>query len=389
VLSFIEGTTVSGPLKPMVHFAVAARQGDARTPPVNQSLVTSRRLPFGDGANQLQQAIAAAGIPLVTLPERFAGDWRVLSALQQLMDRERPDVIESHSYKVHLLVWAARRRLQPSARPAWIAFHHGYTAESLRVHLYNQVDRFTLPRADAVMTLCKPFAAMLAQRGVAPSRIRVIRNAVPATAPPPDQDVAALRSRYAIASEDVVILSVGRLSAEKGHRELLAAFAALLAPPTGRSLKLVLVGDGPERARLEAQAAALGDRVVFAGHHASALAFFYLAHIFPLPSHRDGSPLVLPEAMQAGLAIVATAVGGVPETIEHERTGLLVPAHDPSALAGALRQLINDAALVRRLGENARAAALAYTPDDYRRQLVGIYGEVIAAAMACSKGSVA
>lgn len=378
VLSFIEGTTVSGPLKPMLHFSIAARVGDARTPAVEQALVTSRRLPFDGGPNLLQQAVAAAGIPLTTLPERFPGDCRVLAALRDLIERTRPDLIESHSYKVHLLVWLARRGIPDARRPAWIAFHHGYTAESMRVHLYNQLDRFTLPRADAVMTLCKPFAALLAQRGVPAQRIRVIRNAVPALPAPDPVEVEALRKRYGIADDDFVILSVGRLSAEKGHRDLLEAFRELHAARKTPNLKLLLVGDGPERNSLEAQAAPLGDRVVFAGHHASAFPFFYLAQLFTLPSHSEGSPLVLPEAMLAKLPIVATAVGGVPETIEDQVSALLVPPASPPALAAALGRVAADRALAARLGSAANAAALAYTPDEYRRRLVAIYGEVLA-----------
>src|SRR5204863_4056449 len=119
--------------------------------------------------------------------------------------------------------------------------------------------------------------------------------------------------------------------------------------------KLVIVGDGPERDRLESAAARSGvsQRIIFAGQVADVQTFYAIANVFVLPSHTEGSPNVLLEAMAANVPIVATAVGGVPEIVENEESALLVPASDPAALLAAIARLLADAELGQRLTKNA------------------------------------
>src|SRR6266852_6782237 len=133
-----------------------------------------------------------------------------------------------------------------------------------------------------------------------------------------------------------MILAVGRLSKEKAQIVLLRAFKNLSETHGEINARLVIVGDGPEREPLEAAAASLGlsDRVVFTGQVNNVQVYFAAADVLVNPSHSEGSPYVLLEAMAAGLPIVATAVGGVPEMVENNETALLVPASDPCALAG-------------------------------------------------------
>jgi glycosyltransferase involved in cell wall biosynthesis len=152
-------------------------------------------------------------------------------------------------------------------------------------------------------------------------------------------------------------LMVANLIAYKGHLDLLKALAMLADPPTVR-----LVGDGPERGRLEAMAAELGlrDVVRFEGRLSGARDLFAHAQFGILPSHEEGMPNAVLEAMGHGVPVVATAVGGVPELVEHNVNGLLVPSHDPAALASAIGQIAGDADLRMRLGRNARRRALDF-----------------------------
>ena len=107
--------------------------------------------------------------------------------------------------------------------------------------------------------------------------------------------------------------------------------------------------------------------------------FFYAAaDVFALPSHSEGSPNVLLEAMAANLPIVATTVGGVPEIVENNESALLVPANDPSALASAIVSLLADKNLAERLTRNSAALiANRFAPENYVRALVEIYRDVI------------
>lgn len=372
VLSFIEGTTLTGPIRPLLAFA---RHAPALPdgPVASHTIVTTAR----SADNEFIATARAQGLRLAVLPERRAFDPAVLRGMQQLLADLQPDIVESHSFKPHFLLALLRARLSPQAR--WLAFHHGYTTESLRVRCYNQLDRYSLPRADRVVTLCQPFADELVRsRGVPASRIAIIKN--PA-APLPATDagsVAALRTELGLASDARVVLAVGRLSSEKNHAGLLAAFAALRRQTDLGDLRLVLVGDGPDRARLQAQAAGLADTVVFAGQRRDVQRFYALAQVFVLPSYSEGSPLVLLEALQAGCPVVATAVGGIPETVTNERSALLVPAlPHPQALSAAVARVLREADLRARLVAGGAQVLRHHTIDAYSGELLRIYREML------------
>jgi glycosyltransferase involved in cell wall biosynthesis len=190
-------------------------------------------------------------------------------------------------------------------------------------------------------------------RGVSPSRIDVLPNSIEPVPPPDPSGTQTLSQSLGLSADVRVILSIGRLSTEKAQINLLQAFALMKTP----DLRLVLVGDGIDRLMLESAAASLGiaDQTIFAGHSRHVWPFYNLADIFVLPSLSEGSPTVLLEAMVAQTPIVATAVGGVPETVEHEKSALLVPSRDPEKLAEAIRRLLESPELRARLVVNAFA----------------------------------
>jgi sugar transferase (PEP-CTERM/EpsH1 system associated) len=154
-----------------------------------------------------------------------------------------------------------------------------------------------------------------------------------------------------------VIGAVGRLQDVKNHAGLIDAFARLRARVPDQKLRLVLVGDGPLRARLEAQAAAsgAGADIVFAGAHANVAAVLGGFSLFALPSIAEGTPVTLLEAMASELPVVASDVGGIPEVVDHGVNGTLVAAGDPEALAQALAAYVRDPQRAAAHGRAARA----------------------------------
>jgi sugar transferase (PEP-CTERM/EpsH1 system associated) len=154
-----------------------------------------------------------------------------------------------------------------------------------------------------------------------------------------------------------VIGAVGRLQDVKNHAALIEAFARLRTRMPGQKLRLVLVGDGPLRARLEQQAAdcGAGEDIVFAGAHADVAAVLGGFSLFALPSIAEGTPVTLLEAMASELPVVASNVGGIPEVVTSGAHGTLVPAGDPEALAQALAAYVRDPELARSHGRAARA----------------------------------
>lgn len=380
IVSIVEAATVTGPMKPLL---LLAREESKETAHSERSWVrtvitTTRDAELGHSrSNQFLDAAASVGLPVELCLERYAMDFRAIPRLKKLLEAIRPDIVESHDFKSHLLLWIVRYLLRDSIRFRWIAFHHGYTKMSWKVRLYQQFDRLTLRAADRVVTLCKPFVHVLQRRGVNRAKIHVVTNCIdPEESAGADGDSSQLRAELGLRGEEILLLSVGRLSPEKGHTDLLNALARIKSLPAAPSWKLLIVGDGAERERLIKEARSLGDAVLFLGHRTDPWRFFAIADIFVLSSHSEGSPLVVLEAMAAANAIVATRVGGVPEVLD-ANNAVLVEPHDAEQLSGALARVLTGRELRLSLGERARRDVQQYVPAAYARSIHGIYDDLM------------
>lgn len=201
--------------------------------------------------------------------------------------------------------------------------------------------------------------------GLPAGSVRGVANGVPATAPAP----------LPRASEGPVVGSLGRITDQKGYDALVRALPEL------PGATLVLVGDGPERAPLEALAAELGvgERLVVTGWTADARRHLPTFDVFALPSLWEGMPLVILEAMHAGLPVVASDVGSVAEAVADGETGYVVAAGDEQALCERLARLLADAPLRERLGARARTvAADCFTAEAMARRYEAVYTDVLA-----------
>lgn len=191
------------------------------------------------------------------------------------------------------------------------------------------------------------------QLGVSAEKLHYVANGI--RLPPMRTPACVARARQTLRlSPDVfAYFYVGRLSPEKDLRTLLAAFAALPVDVLGRS-RLYLVGDGSERESLEARRDALGltDRATFLGARSDVPEILMAADAFVMSSTTEGLPMVLLEAMAAGVPCVATAVGGIPKLFEDDR-GILVPPQDAARLADAMASLARSPELAERLVANA------------------------------------
>lgn len=374
IVSVVEATTITGPIKPLL-MLTRHEQAAPRNPPRVRSCITTVRKQAGgaSGSNEFLRAAHDAGLPVDVCEEARPFDLGVLREMRRIVAARQPDIVESHDFKSHLMVWLLRRSAFGKLRFRWLAFHHGYTRMSLRVRLYQQFDRLTLRDADHVVTLCKPFVDQLARRGVRRARMSVLSNSIEHRSMPEAATLQGLRTKLGLTTDDLLLLTVGRLSPEKGHDDLFAALRALPERIAGRRVRLLIVGDGGERERLRAAAAPCGDRVVFAGYQENPWSFYHLGDVFVLPSHTEGSPLVLLEAMAAGMGIVACQVGGVPELVEHESTALLVPPAAPQELTAGLRRVLEDGGLRSRLGAAARAASASFGPEAYAERMDAVY----------------
>jgi glycosyltransferase involved in cell wall biosynthesis len=220
-------------------------------------------------------------------------------------------------------------------------------------------------------------AAQAREQHDAPAKkLHTIANGIRLDRFRPDADArSAVRVELGL-GDAWVVGTVGRLDEYKNQALLVRAMAPLLSS----SVRLVIVGDGPTRAEVEAEVARLPEPrwVVMTGRRMDVPRLVPAFDVFALSSKTEGLPLVVPEAMAAGLPIIATAVGGLPDVIDDGRTGLLA-AVDEDALRAALRTLIEDHARARTLGARAREVALERYSHD---RMVDAYLDLYARAKA-------
>jgi glycosyltransferase involved in cell wall biosynthesis len=260
--------------------------------------------------------------------------------------------------------WCRRHRIQvvqscdlyanvfalPAAAVAGVAVRAGSRRELNPDKTDGQIalQRHAYRCAHAIVANSSAARTQLECEGVPPSRIHVIPNGVTVD-----------RATRAPGAPPRTLLTVANLRPEKAHEVLLRA-AAMLAPARPE-LRLLIAGDGPRAAELHGLAASLGidDRVEFLGHVDDVPSLLGRAGAFVLPSRSEAFPNAAMEAMASGLPVVASAVGGLLDLIDHGRTGLLVPVDDAGAFAAAIDQLMADPERAARIGAAAREDMMA------------------------------
>jgi glycosyltransferase involved in cell wall biosynthesis len=382
ILALVEATTVNAVARNVLDFhrtTEELRENNPTFGSVALSILTFNRQSQAESENEFITLARKRGISVHVISERGRFDRRIIAALRKIVYDEQPHLVVTHAVKSHFAMFrSGLRRDFP-----WIAYHHGYTTTDLKMRFYNLFDRRSLPKAEHVVTVCEAFRNELTSRkGVAADKISVLHNSIRAQPRPHESEVLALRAKHAIDADDRVIVSVGRLSQEKAQADLIRAFAKLRQSTPDLKAKLLIVGDGPERARLEAEAKTTGTAgsITFVGHVRDVSTYYAVADVLANASHSEGSPYVLLEAMAAGIPIVATEVGGVREMLTDGETALLIPPQNPAAMAQALARILRDTSHAAVLARKAKAeAAVRFSPETYVQNLLKIYRDVVAA----------
>jgi len=290
---------------------------------------------------------------------------RERAATLDLVRRLRPVVVHTHGYPPDLVDASAARRLGIPT----VTTVHGFTGGGWRNRLYERLQRRAYRRFDAVVVVSRPLVEELTRDGVPPHRVHFVQNAWQEATPLLDR--ATARRALGLRADAFVIGWVGRLSAEKGPDVLLDALVNLTDLPVTVSV----VGDGPERRALAARAPRFGVEPLVRLHGAvpDAGRLFAAFDVFVLSSHTEGTPIVLFEAMAAGVPIVTARVGGVPDVVSSAEAALVSPA-DPVALAAAIRAVYRDPAVARARATRARVRLLTnFTVPPWIRRYDAIY----------------
>jgi glycosyltransferase involved in cell wall biosynthesis len=207
---------------------------------------------------------------------------------------------------------------------------------------------------DAIFAVSQDLRSYMVGEGLPASHVKVIHNGIDAG--PPPSAAARLEARRALGlpSDACVIGTAGRLDPVKDLATVIDAFAALRRRHP--DMRLVIIGDGPERSRLEAHAAArdLAAAIVFTGYRRDARALMPALDVYVNSSVQEGVSLTILEAMAAAIPVVATRVGGTPEVVLDDETGVLVPPRSPGRLCAAVERLMAAPERRRLLGDAAR-----------------------------------
>ncbi len=260
-------------------------------------------------------------------------------AIERLLGQLRPRVLHTHGYRADILAgWAGRRAGVPVVSTA-----HGFIGGDLRNRAYEWLQCRALRLADRVVAVSLPIRDRLRRAGVPEGRLVLLRNAF---AGDPALSREEARAALGLPADMRVAGWIGRLAPEKGP-DLLVEAARLAGPGIAWSV----IGDGPMRDAVAARASAA---VHFHGRLAGAGRLVSAFDVLVLSSRTEGTPIILLEAMAAGVPVVATAVGGVPDVLGPAE-GWLVRPGDPAALAAAVREALGDRVEAARRAASASA----------------------------------
>jgi glycosyltransferase involved in cell wall biosynthesis len=220
--------------------------------------------------------------------------------------------------------------------------------------LQRRIQKLVCRLADCVLVNAEAIREALIRQGYRPGNIVVIKNGIVAPQPAARQNGTVLRSELGVPATTPLIFVFSRLNTMKGLEYFIEA--AALATKNVPEARFLIVGDGAKRTELEAHAKRLGlqNKVIFTGFRTDVPKLLSEAAISVLPSLSEGLSNSLLESMAAGVPVIAANVGGNPEIIEHDVSGLLVPVKDSAALAAAMGRLLDDPQLAARFGEAGR-----------------------------------
>jgi glycosyltransferase involved in cell wall biosynthesis len=332
----------------------------------------------------LDQLARQLGVDYVEVRERHSFDPSVWPALRRLVRERQIDIVHAHEYKTDFLALLLAR----FEGVAPLATAHGWTGHSSRERrFYYPADRWLLRRFPRVVAVSEQIRQTLIESGSRPDNVTTLLNGI-------DPGVFArhagrgegVRDSLGLARTATVIGSIGRLEPQKRFDLLIEAFEQLRQGLTPKGsdpgpLRLVIVGDGSQRAALESIVATrgLGHVVTLAGHRTDVVDVLHALDLFVLSSDYEGTPNAVLEAMAAETPVVATTAGGTAELMADRVHGLLVPPGRPDLLATAMAEaLANPAASAERTRAARERIVRDLSFDARMRTLEGLYEQLMA-----------
>ena len=300
---------------------------------------------------------------------RGIGDVRALLRLRRWCRDWRPDIIHTQLSRADWIGRTIGRAIGvPVVTTIQNVHSRMYAAEYAPVVAGGgrALDRLTAPMASRIIAVSEGVRADLGRAGVSAGRLRVIPNGIDLTTGRASDPRDAVRRRWNVGPEEIVVASVALLKAQKGMTTLVDAAADVIR--RNPRVSFVHMGDGPERDRIARAIGGHGleQRFRLLGQVVDPVAELSGADMFVMPSLWEGLPLALLEALASGLPAIGTRVEGIEDVIEDGVSGVLVPPADPAALGRAILELAGDAGRRERLAVAARQRAAAFAGADRR-----------------------
>jgi glycosyltransferase involved in cell wall biosynthesis len=296
-------------------------------------------------------------------------DWRAVRQIEECIQEDGIELLHTHGYKADLYGYVSARR---SGKPI-VATCHNWVGGTAALGIYNHLDRMALKRFQGLAAVSDSVAQRLLDSGVPPKKIRTIANGI---------DVQTFERANPLPmlnfEKSKVVGMVARLDLQKGFEYLLRAARELCRTLPG--LKVVIVGEGPDRKAIEdmIQRFGLQANVILAGQHSDMPGIYAAMDVFVLPSLNEGLPMTILEAMAASKPVIATRVGAIPKVIKDGHTGLLVDPGDVDGLRNALARLLTDSNLCHSIGAAANDwVSRTYTAEAMALKYHQMYDEVL------------
>jgi glycosyltransferase involved in cell wall biosynthesis len=334
---------------------------------------------FNEG--RLSRRLKCLGIPMYIFDEKRYNSFSLFLKVRQVLSKHRVQILHTHRYKENMIGGLAALF---SGVTYLVQTVHGLNEpfmgiKKIRANLYNFLDRWTTKFLfDKIIVVSSHIGERLKERLNGPRTV-CIRNCLDLQKIRVNKSKIEIRSDLGIEEDSPLVGTAGRLVPVKGLDYLLKA--TKIMQRKSPHLKVLIIGEGPERKNLENAASKLGidSQIIFTGEREDVHDLIYALDLFILPSLSEGIPMVLLEALALEVPVVVSAVGGIPEVITHQFTGFLVPPKEEQALANACLHLLENKDLAKAVAlKGKEMVKTKFSAEIMAQKVFRLYGVLVA-----------
>lgn len=302
-----------------------------------------------NGKGAFAHELEELGIKVIALNKKAGIDISVASKIIKVIKNNKIDIVHTHLWGANF--WGRIAAKLAGVKGIIVTEHN---TDVWKSRLYFMFDKLLSRWTDRIIVVSNSVKDFYVSKGIDEKKIEVIYNGVEIEKLQGCKETRTLiKKEFGIKDDEKVLAIIGRLVPQKGHKYLFEALSQLNG---SYKIKLLVVGAGPIEKDLRSTVCGLQlqGKVIFTGLREDVKDILSITNVLVMPSTREGLPMVALEAMAQGVPVIATKVGGVPDLVSDNETGILVESNNHFALKEALSKIIEDEGLTQRLGENAK-----------------------------------